>query len=92
MVAVLIFVLIIFGFSLRSLANCKSDCQDKYESAVESCKEQYDDPDDADTLQMCIDNAKSEYESCIGECGNLDQADYHEPKNSFSASMVLILL
>jgi len=27
-----------------------------------------DDPDDADELQVCIDNAKSEYESCIDEC------------------------
>jgi hypothetical protein len=66
----LIFVFIIFGFSLRSIADCKSDCQDEYESAVESCKEQYDDPDGADMLKMCIDNAKSEYESCIDECEN----------------------
>ena len=66
----LIFVLIIFGLSLRSIAGCKSDCQDEYESAVESCKEQYDDPDDADMLKVCTDNAKSEYESCIDECEN----------------------
>jgi hypothetical protein len=69
-IVVLIFVLILFGFSLRSIAGCKSDCQDEYESMVESCKEQYDDPDDADMLKMCIDNAKSEYESCIDECEN----------------------
>jgi hypothetical protein len=66
----LIFVLIIFGFSLRSIAGCKSDCQDEYESAVESCKEQYDDPDDADMLKVCIDNAKSEYDLCIDDCEN----------------------
>jgi hypothetical protein len=66
----LIFVLIIVGFSLRSIAGCKSDCQDEYESAVESCKEQYDDPDDADMLKVCIDNAKSEYDPCIDECEN----------------------
>jgi hypothetical protein len=69
-IVVLILVLILFGFSLRSIAGCKSDCQDEYESEVESCKEQYDDPDDADMLKMCIDNAKSEYESCIDECEN----------------------
>jgi hypothetical protein len=66
----LIFVLIVFGFSLHSIADCKSDCQDEYDSEVDSCKTQYDDPDDADTPQMCIDKAKSEHESCIGECEN----------------------
>jgi hypothetical protein len=51
-------------------AGCKSDCQDEYQSEVESCKELHDDPDDADMIKMCIDNAKSEYESCIDECEN----------------------
>jgi hypothetical protein len=51
-------------------AGCKSDCQDEYESEVDACKMQYDDPDDAHMLKMCIDNAKSEYESCIDECEN----------------------
>jgi len=68
MIVVLIFVLILFGFNLRSIAGCKSDCQNEYESAVESCKEQHDDPDDADMLKSCMDDAKSEYESCISEC------------------------
>jgi hypothetical protein len=49
-------------------AGCKSDCQDEYESEVQSCREQHDDPDEADMLQMCIENAKSEYQSCINEC------------------------
>ncbi len=48
-------------------ADCKSDCQNEYESAVKSCKEQYD-PDDADELQMCLDSAKGDYDSCIDEC------------------------
>ena len=49
-------------------AGCKSDCQDEYESEVESCHQQYNDPDDADDLRQCIQNAKDEYESCIEEC------------------------
>ena len=49
-------------------ADCKSDCQDEYESAVNSCKEQYYDPDDADELQMCLDSAKGDYDTCIDEC------------------------
>lgn len=65
-----IFVLIIFGFSLQSIAGCKSDCRDEYESEVESCKDQVDDPADAGMLKMCIDHAKSEYQSCIDECEN----------------------
>ena len=69
-IVLLILVLMLFGFSFRAIADCKSDCQNGYESEVESCKEQYDDPDDADVLKVCIDDAKSEYESCIDECEN----------------------
>ncbi len=54
----------------QAWAGCKSDCLDEYQSEMESCKVNYDDPDDADDLRMCIDNAKSEYESCIEECEN----------------------
>ena len=28
----------------------------------------YDDPDDADDLQQCVQSAKDEYQSCIEEC------------------------
>jgi len=70
LIVAFIFVLIVFGFSLRSMAGCKSDCREEYESEVESCKEQYDDPGDADMLRMCIKDAKSEYQSCIDECEN----------------------
>ncbi len=49
-------------------ADCKSDCQKEYESATKSCEEQYGDPDDADELQMCLDSAKGDYDSCIDEC------------------------
>jgi hypothetical protein len=30
----------------------------------------YDDPEDADDLEMCIQSAKSDYQSCIEECKN----------------------
>ena len=49
-------------------ADCKSDCRDEYESAIKSCKEQYDDPDEADELQNCLDSANGDYGSCIDEC------------------------
>jgi hypothetical protein len=49
-------------------AGCKADCQDDYQSEVESCKANNDDPDDADDLKICLDNAKGEYEACVNEC------------------------
>jgi hypothetical protein len=49
-------------------AGCVSDCKDEYDSAVESCKLMYDDPDEAEDLQQCVQNARDEYQSCIEEC------------------------
>ena len=51
-------------------AGFKSDCRDEYDSEIESCKLQYDDPDDVDELRQCIQNATDEYESCIEECNS----------------------
>jgi len=60
---------LLFGLSSAMIwAGCKSDCRDEYDSEVESCHEQYDDPDSADELQQCIQEAKDQYESCIEEC------------------------
>jgi hypothetical protein len=49
-------------------AGCISDCKDDDDSAVESCKQLYDEPDAADDLQQCIQDAKDEYQACIDEC------------------------
>ncbi len=65
-----VFVLIISGFSLYAIAGCKSECQDQYESEIQSCNEQYDDPDDDEMLRTCVDDAKNEYQSCVDECDN----------------------
>ncbi len=54
-------------------ADCKSDCQNEYESAITSCKEQYNDPGDADDLQKCLDDAKGNYDSCVDECEDSTQ-------------------
>jgi len=56
------------GTCTKVRAGCKSDCRDDYDSELESCKSTYDDPDDADELQQCIQNATDDYESCIKEC------------------------
>jgi hypothetical protein len=49
-------------------AGCMSDCKEKYQSDVEDCHMLHEDPDDADDLRMCIDDAKSEYDDCVHEC------------------------
>ena len=67
-IVLIIFGLVIFGFRSRSMADCKSDCQDEYYSEVDSCKTVYDDPDDADMLKICIDDAKSSYNACNDGC------------------------
>ena len=55
-------------------ADCKSDCQNEYEWAVKSCKEQYADPEDAAELQACIDSANEAYGSCLDECEDSTQS------------------
>ena len=64
----MILAMIILISASPAWAGCKSDCQDDYQSEVESCRANYDDPDDADELQICMDNAKSEYDSCVNDC------------------------
>lgn len=51
-----------------SFAGCKSDCRDKYKSEVDDCKLLNDDPEDADSLQSCVETAKDDYDRCIEEC------------------------
>ena len=51
-------------------AGCVSDCKDDYNSAVESCKSMYDEPEDADDLEQCIQSAKDDWQSCIEDCKN----------------------
>ena len=58
------FILLAVLFTMSSAmiwAGCISDCKDEYDSEVESCKSHYDDPEDADDLQQCIEYAKDEY-------------------------------
>jgi hypothetical protein len=64
----MILAMIILISASPAWAGCKSDCQDDYQSEVESCRANYDDPDDADELKICMDNAKSEYDSCVNDC------------------------
>jgi hypothetical protein len=44
-------------------AGCKSDYQD----AIESCHFLYDEPNEADDLALCIQDAQDEYQSCVND-------------------------
>ena len=70
MTILMIIVLTISSIPNNVWADCKSDCRDEYDSAIETCKSQYDKLDDSDTLIGCIDDAKDGYESCLEECFN----------------------
>ena len=62
------FIIMILIFGGQAWADCKSDCQNDYQSEVNSCRAEYSDPDDAGDLATCMDDAKKEYESCLAEC------------------------
>ena len=51
-------------------AGCKSDCEDDYDSAKTDCVMLHDSADEADDLQACIDDARSDYEDCEDECNS----------------------
>ncbi len=65
------FVSLFFLFLAQpSFAGCKSDCADEYQSAREDCNNLHDDPDEADDLQICLDESKSDYDNCVEDCNN----------------------
>ena len=41
-----------------------ASCKDDYRDAVQSCADQYTDPDD---VRSCGEDAAQEYEDCVGE-------------------------
>lgn len=49
-------------------ATCVTDCKDEYHAAVRHCKIMHDDPEDSDTLQACLDEARDDYQHCVGDC------------------------
>jgi len=74
-VVVMVLVLITSGFNICAIADCRSDCENEYESDIKSCKDQNDDPSDAEDLQTCMDDANKEYQSCINDCEGSSQED-----------------
>jgi len=62
------FFIVILLYGGQARADCKADCQSEYQSEINSCKALFSDPDDADDLKTCMDDAKKEYDSCLEEC------------------------
>ena len=68
MMAIFLLSCIPYGTLLSVWADCKPDCRDQYDSSVASCNSFYDDPEDPDSLEICVDNAKDDYDKCLEEC------------------------
>ena len=75
------FLVVILIYAGNAWPDCPSDCQRDYQSEINSCRAQYTDPDDADDLMVCMDDAKREYESCLAECET--ESNSTEVVNSF---------
>lgn len=65
---IFLFAALAVGMPVLVYAACKSDCRDEYESAREDCVLLHEGPDEADDLQMCLQEAKDDYDECISEC------------------------
>jgi hypothetical protein len=61
-------LILLAASSVMVWGGCISNCKDDYDSEVESCKLMHEDPDEADDLQLCIESARDEYQSCTEEC------------------------
>ena len=64
----MVLAIVIFISASSAGAGCKSDCLTDYQAEIESCRTNYNDPEDADELRICMNDAKKEYEDCIREC------------------------
>jgi hypothetical protein len=65
---VLLLVFLFFFCASNAGADCKSDCEEDYLKAKDECGATYDATGDADERQICLDQAKADYESCLEEC------------------------
>ena len=63
-----LFLVVILLYGGKVWADCKSDCQNDYQTEIDLCKSLFTDPDDADDLAECVGDAKKGYESCVQEC------------------------
>ena len=66
--ALLVFAMVVLFWASNAGADCKTDCEQDYKTAIEECQTTYNVTNDSDQLQDCIDQAKADYESCLEEC------------------------
>ncbi len=73
-VFVLVALILVPASVEKAVAACGEDCDSDYQSATENCQLMYgDNPEEAEDLSMCVQNARDEYRSCVENCA--DQAD-----------------
>lgn len=63
----ILLALVVLFCASNAGADYKEDCEQDYNTAIEECKTTYNDPSDADQLQECRDQAKSDYDSCLSQ-------------------------
>jgi hypothetical protein len=67
----ILFAFVVLFCASNAGADCKSDCQQVYFNAIEECKSTYNHPEDpkcSENCQICIDQANTDYKSCLSEC------------------------
>ena len=60
-------ITIITAVALSMATTAWASCRDDYESDVQQCQIMYSDPDDADDLAQCVQQAKDDFDDCVGE-------------------------
>ena len=76
--ALIVFAMVVLFWASNAGADWKEDCKQNYKKAVEEYQTTYNNPENKrpDQLQECLDQAKSDYDSCLDKCK--DERDTHE--------------
>jgi len=67
----ILLALVVFFCASNAGADCKKDCERDYFTAIQECKSTYNKPEDPkceEKCQLCIDQAKKDYDSCLDQC------------------------
>ncbi|MEN6439740.1 MAG: hypothetical protein ABFD97_14290 [Syntrophobacter sp.] len=70
----MLFFALLFAMPPVTWAECKAECREAYESAVESCQSSFTDPAGLEDLQACMESAEEAYGDCMDDCGGPGQA------------------
>jgi len=84
-------VIMILGFSIdaqsavSARADCRSECENQYESNIQMCSSLLNRGAKPDALEVCMINAERVYDTCLDECEDRNEAALtNDPKGSGS--------